>query len=106
MAPERRDQFLKGGKDLLIPLSQQRGEDVLADLLAPQVVGTVAPRQVGGVEVHPVGVLAAGDAESARTNALGPEPEATLQAIEIDADALDVDGGFGHGKLLRDHTQI
>src|SRR5207237_8797112 len=44
----------------LLPLAQQRGENVLADLLAPEMVAAVAARVGAAVEVHPVVHAAAG----------------------------------------------
>lgn len=99
-APERGDQTLERHEDPLIPLPEQRGQDVLAEPLAPQVVGTVAAWQVGGIEVHPVAVLASVDPEPARADPLGAEAKAPLQAVEIDADSFDVDGGLRHVGLL------
>jgi hypothetical protein len=47
-------------------------------------------------------VLPSLDAESAWAETLGTESEAALEPIGIDAEALDVDSGFGHFGLLRD----
>src|SRR4051812_17163115 len=39
--------------DAVVSLSQKRRQDVLADLLAPQMVAAVAPGMRGGIEIHP-----------------------------------------------------
>jgi hypothetical protein len=98
-APEGSNQRLECGEDPFVSLAEQGGQDVLADPLAPEVIGAVAPGEVGGVEVHPVAVLASIDAESARADPLGAEPEASLQAVEIDPDSFEVDCELGQAGL-------
>src|SRR5205085_2276031 len=78
--------------DPVVPFAQQRGEDVLADPLAPQVIAAVAARMRGGVEVHPVIVLAAGHVVPAVAQTLTGQQQAAPQAVEVDATSgIDVD---------------
>ena len=62
---------MKGSEDSLVTLPEQRGQDMLAYLLAPEMVGAVAPRQIAGVEIDPVRVGAPLDAESCRAGSGG-----------------------------------
>ena len=41
---EAQDEVTQGGEDTLIALAEQGREDVLADLVAPEVVAAVTPR--------------------------------------------------------------
>lgn len=87
---------MKGSEDSLVTLPEQRGQDMLAYLLAPEMVGAVAPRQIAGVEIDPVRVGAPLDAESSRAGSGGTKWEAALQTVEIDPDRFDVDCELGH----------
>jgi hypothetical protein len=80
-----------------VSLAQQRGEDVLADLLAPQMVAAVATRMRGGVQIHPVIVRSAGHAIAAVTYPLAMQQETPPQPLQIDAaHGVDVDLQFSH----------
>src|SRR4051812_39460228 len=61
-APERHDQLAQRTENALVSLAEQRREDVLADLVAPEMIAAVAARHLGGVQVDPVSLGAAGDA--------------------------------------------
>ena len=87
---------MKGGEDPLIPFAEQRGQDVLAHLLPPEVIRAVAARQIAGVEIYPVGVRSAVDAEAAGARPGGAELEAPLQSVEIDADRFKIKCELGH----------
>jgi hypothetical protein len=67
------------------PFTKQRGEDVLADPLAPDVVAAVAARDGRRVQVHPVGVVATNDLIAAVPNALSFELETPFESIQVDA---------------------
>src|SRR5207253_710075 len=83
--------------DAVVSFTQQRREDVLADLLAPQMVAAVASRVRGGVEIHPVIVLPAGDVIAAVTHPLSMQQETPPQPLQIDATSgVDVDLRFPH----------
>jgi hypothetical protein len=87
---------MKGSENPLVTLAEQRGQDVLAHLLAPEVVRAVAPRQIAGVEVYPVSVRSAVDAEAAGARSGGAELKAPLQSVEIDADRFRIKCELGH----------
>ena len=55
---------MNGSEDPLVTLAEQRREDVLAHLLAPEVISAVATRQIAAVEIYPVGVRPTVDAVS------------------------------------------
>jgi hypothetical protein len=80
-------------QDALVSFTQERGQNVFADAVAPQVIAAVAARVGGGAKVDPVLVAAvAGDAVTAIADALTMEPEAPLQSIEVHAaGGLEVD---------------
>ena len=68
----------------LVAFTKQRREGVLADAFAPEMIGAVARgrsvvRQIGGIEIDSVGVLASVDAEPARAGALGVQAETALE---------------------------
>jgi hypothetical protein len=93
---------VEGGEDAFIALAQQGGEDVLADLLSPQVVAAIAAGDAGGVQVHPVELFAPLDAIAAGADASGMELQAALQTVQIDAsEGVEVDGGFRHFGFLK-----
>lgn len=68
----------------LIALPEQGGEDVLAEMIAPDVVAAIAAGQAGGVEVNPMGLHPAGDAVPAGGYPLSLQLHAALEAGEID----------------------
>lgn len=86
--PQRHD-------DPRLTLAEQRRQDVFADPLAPQMVAAVAPRQVCGIEVNPMGLCAASDQVLPRSYSLSVEFEAPFQPIQVDsAGAIKIDGRF------------
>jgi hypothetical protein len=87
---------MKSSEDSLVTLPEQRGQEMLAHLLAPEMIGAVTPRQIAGVEIDPVRVGAAVDAELSRAGAGGTKGEAALQTVEIDPHRFEVDYGLGH----------
>jgi hypothetical protein len=72
------------GDHALVAFAKQRGEDVLADSLAPQVITAVASRVRGSVEVYPVIVATAGDVIPSASDALATKPKAAGQTAEVD----------------------
>jgi hypothetical protein len=96
---EGQDQIADRGEDALIALPEQGGEDVLADLVAPEMVATITPRHVGRVEIHPVDLLATLDPVPPRADVRSVELQTALQAIRIDAERSEVDRGFGHAEI-------
>jgi hypothetical protein len=87
---------MKGSEDPLVTLAEQPGQDVLAHPLTPEVIGAVTTRQVAGVEIDPVRVGAAVDAEPSGSGAGGTKLEAALQPVEVDPDGFDVDSELWH----------
>jgi hypothetical protein len=69
----------------LISLSQKRGENVLADPLAPQVIAAVAARVKRRVEIDPMILGATGKMIPAFANAIGLERQTALEASDINA---------------------
>ncbi len=100
------DEAPQSGEHPLIAFAQEGGEDVLADLLAPEVVAAIAPGQLGAEQVHPMGLKAAGNPVAAGADAVPFELEAALEAPGIDGNSGKVDGRPGHGTLAREHPQI
>src|SRR5512133_1140939 len=86
--PQSREQSPQRAHDAIVPLAQQRGEDVLAQLLAPQVVAAVAARVRRRVQVDPVILRAARDAVAAESHALAVQLQAALEPLEVDAARL------------------
>jgi len=82
-------------QDALVPLTQECGQNVFADSLAPQVIATVAARVRGRVEVDPVILGSSHDAITAEADALTAESKTPLQSVEIDATGgIEVDLHF------------
>jgi hypothetical protein len=69
--------------DPLVSLSEERGEDVLAYLLAPEVISTVTPWVVRRIQVDPVFLRAAGETISPVTNPVPLERQAALETIDV-----------------------
>lgn len=92
--PQRLDQRPERGQDSLVALAKERGEDVFADLVPPEVVATVAARHAGSVEVDPVCVRAPGYVVAAGAGARSSELEAALQSVQVDPDGVEIDGGY------------
>jgi hypothetical protein len=67
----------------VMPLAQQCSEDVLAQLVAPQVIAAVAARVRRGVQVHPVVVLATGHVVPPIAHPLALQQEAPPQPVEV-----------------------
>ena len=91
------DETPQSGEHPLIAFAQEGGEDVLADLLAPEMVAAVAPGQLCAEQVHPMSLDAARNPVAAGTDAVPFELEAALEARRIDGDSGKVDGRLGHG---------
>jgi hypothetical protein len=72
-------------QDALVPLTQECGQNVFADSLAPQMIAAIAAWVRGGVEVDPVNLGSSRDTISTDADTLTAKPEAPLQSIEIDA---------------------
>jgi hypothetical protein len=87
---------MQGGEDPLVPLAEQRGQDVLAHLFPPEAIRAVAARQIAGVEIYPVSVRSAVDPESAGPRSGGAKLEAPFQPVEIDPDGFNVKWKLGH----------
>jgi hypothetical protein len=82
--PERPHQLPERSEHTLIPFAQEGRQDVLADLIAPQVVAAIAAGQLGGIQVHPVGLVAADHAIAAGRDPLGTQVEPAFKAGEIE----------------------
>lgn len=81
-------------QDHLVPLAYERGENVLADRVAPEVIGAVAAWEGGSVQVHPVGLGASGEVIAAVANLFSVQPEAAFQTGAIyTTGGVEVDGG-------------
>jgi hypothetical protein len=98
-AAEGQDQIADRGEDAFIALPEQGGEDVLADLVAPEMVATVTAGHIGRVEIHPVDLVATLDPVPPRADVRSVELKTALQAIRIDAARSEVDRGFGHAEI-------
>ena len=86
-------------QDALVPLTQECGQNVFADPLAPQMIAAIAARVRSRIEVHPVNLGSSCDAIPAESDALTAEPEAPPQSIEVDtAGGVEVD--------LHDHCHV
>jgi hypothetical protein len=82
-------------QDALVPLTQECGQNVFADSLAPQVIAAIAARVRGGIEVDPVILGSSGDAITAEADPLTAESETPLQSVEVDATrGIEVDLHF------------
>src|SRR3954447_5771207 len=81
--------------DALVALTQECGQDVLADSLAPEVIAAVAARMRGGIEVDPMVLDTARDPVPAVADPLTAESKAPLQTVEVDASCgVEVDLHF------------
>jgi len=89
-------------QDALVPLTQECGQNVFADPLAPQVIAAIAAWVRGGVEVHPVNLGSSGDTVPANADTFTTKAEASLEPVEIDATCgVEVDLHFiCHFQLL------
>jgi hypothetical protein len=72
-------------QDALVPLTQECGQNVFADPLAPQMIAAIAAGVRGGIEIDPVILGSTCDTISANADTFTAKPEASLQSIEIDA---------------------
>lgn len=90
---------MNGSEDPLVTLAEQRREDVLAHLLAPEVISAVATRQIAAVEIYPVGVRPTVDAVSTGAGTGGAKLEAPLQSVEIDLHRFYVKCELGRTSL-------
>jgi hypothetical protein len=68
-----------------MPFAQQRGQDVLADALAPKVIPAITARVRGSVQIHPVLVRSSGHPIPPIRDPLATQPEAALQTVQVDA---------------------
>ena len=95
------EQGAKRADDGVVPFAEQGGQDVLADLVPPQVIAAVTPRYGGGVEVDPMIVVAAYDVVSAFTDTPSFELEASFQPVEVDpTSSFEIDCRVCHSHLL------
>src|SRR5699024_5856527 len=85
-------QLPQRGQYALVSLAQQGGQDVLADLVAPEMITAVAAWKAGGIEVDPVGLFTASDVVPAGAGACRAKPKAALESIEIYPDGVEIDG--------------
>jgi hypothetical protein len=96
-APKCDHELAERGEHALVTFAQQGREDVLADLVAPEMVPAIAPRHAGGVEIDPVGLKTASDPITTRAHTRGVELQTALQTIQVDAsERLKIDGGLRH----------
>jgi hypothetical protein len=97
------DELAQGGEHPLVSFAEKRGEDVLADLVAPEMVAAVATGEAGGVEVNPMGLRPTCYPVPARSNAGSPQVETALQAVEADsAPGGKIKGRDGAGRGIDD----
>lgn len=89
-------QAAEGHEHPLITLAEQGRQDVLAELVAPQMVAAITAGQARGVEIHPVGVVASCNAIAAGSDAPALKSKAALEAAVIDGNGGEVDGGVRH----------
>jgi hypothetical protein len=102
-ASELRDELAQGGEHPLVAFAEKRGEDVLADLVAPEMVAAVAAGEAGGVEVDPMGLHPTCYPVPARANPGSPQVETALQAVESDsAEGGKIKGRDGAGRSIDD----
>jgi hypothetical protein len=99
VTPKRAHQVMQGDDHPLVTFPQECGEDVFADLLAPEVIGAVTAGKVTGVQVDPVGLDPTFHPISPGPDAVRTKPKAPLQAARIDTGGVEVHGWFGHGFL-------
>jgi hypothetical protein len=79
----------------LVALSDQRGKNVLADAVAPEMIAAVAPRMSGAVEIYPVVLRTARKMVSAVTHSVAFERETALEAGNVDTPGhLEIDSWF------------
>ncbi len=69
---------------MLIPFAEQGRQNVLAYLIAPDVIATVAARVRRRDQIHPVVARASAHPVAALADAFRHQAEAALQAIGID----------------------
>ena len=82
----------------LVAFTEEGGEDVLADALAPEVIAAVAAGVAGRVEIHPVHLVATTDAVAPIPYALALETKTALEAGEIhSAGGVEIDRDMYHG---------
>src|SRR6185295_5171839 len=87
--------------DRVIAFAQKRGEDVLADPFAPEMVAAVAARNGRGVQVDPVIVVAAHHMVSAFADPPSFEREASFQPVQVNAAGpFEIDSWVCHSHLL------
>jgi hypothetical protein len=69
----------------VVPLAQQRREDVFADLLPPQMIAAVTPRYRARVKIHPVLVIATSHQIATLTDPIAAKAETPFQTTEVHA---------------------
>ena len=79
------EQGAKRADDGVVTFAEQRSEDVLADPLAPDVIAAITPRDRGGIEVDPVGMVASDYVVLSVTNTPPVEFERSFESVEINA---------------------
>ena len=89
--PQPPHESAEGGDYLIVSFAQQCREDVLADLLAPEMVPAVAAGVVRGIEIHPVLVRAARHVVLAPADPMTRQQETSLEAVGIDDRLGEVD---------------
>ena len=95
--PEIGDQLAQSHEYPLVTLTQERGENVFADPVAPEMVAAVAARMAGGIEIDPVMVRTAGHTVAARCGSRGMQLEAALEPIGAHAaGSLEINGRLRH----------
>lgn len=95
---ERVHQLPKGREHALVSLAQECGQDVLADLLTPQVIPTVAAGQLGGVQVDPVRLMAAVHSITAGGDPLDAKLQAAFETGQIEGtDGVEIDERLTEG---------
>ena len=90
--------------DRVVAFAEQRGENVLADPLAPDVIAAITPRDRGGIEVDPVGVVASDYVVPSVSDSLPVEGEGSFETVEVNAAGGGEVDCYACHSLLRSHS--
>ena len=90
-----------------VALADEGSENVLADRVAPEVIGAVAAREGGRVKVYPVRLRASGKVIAAVPDSLAVQPQAALQTRAVHASGrVKIDGGSRSRLCCFAHTEM
>jgi hypothetical protein len=94
-------------EDHFVTLAYECSEDVLADRVAPEVIGAVAAGEGGGVEVYQVRLRASRTVIAAVADSFAVQPEAALQTRAVHtAGRVEINGGARSSLYCFVHPKI